>query len=89
MNGLTSGGGSVNVLHAAEAGNIDAMLTLADVRTMGGDIAQAEALLERIADTGDSRGMHRLSVLLRRDGRLDEAEQWYVRAADQARHSSW
>lgn len=89
MTGLSTDSRSGQLLHAAEAGNVDAMLTIAEARSRDGNVSEAEVWLSRSAEAGDTRGMHRLAEMFRRRGRIDEAVVWYVRAADQVRRTGW
>ncbi|MFJ3877063.1 tetratricopeptide repeat protein [Streptomyces sp. NPDC090077] len=67
---------------AADAGDTDAMVVLALLRTEAGRTDEAETWYRKAADAGNTGGMTGLGVLLANAGRTDQAEAWYRKAAD-------
>ncbi|WP_448699759.1 serine/threonine-protein kinase [Streptomyces avidinii] len=67
---------------AAEAGDSDAMFSLALLLTEADRIDEAETWYRKAADAGNTDAMHGLGFLLEDTGRTHEAETWYRKVAD-------
>ncbi len=67
---------------AAEAGDSDAMFSLAWLLQEADRIDEAETWYRKAADAGQIDVMNNLGVLLENTGRTNEAETWYRKAAD-------
>ncbi|MEV7581237.1 serine/threonine-protein kinase [Streptomyces erythrochromogenes] len=69
-------------LQAAEAGDTEAMFSLALLLGDTGRIDESEPWLRGAAEAGHSGAMFSLALLLEDTGRTAEAEAWYRKAAD-------
>ncbi|MFF4012395.1 tetratricopeptide repeat protein [Streptomyces sp. NPDC001717] len=67
---------------AAEAGDSDAMFSLALLLAEADRIDEAETWYRKAADAGNTDAMNGLGLLLEDTGRSNEAETWYRKAAD-------
>ncbi|WP_051794953.1 serine/threonine-protein kinase [Streptomyces sp. NRRL S-87] len=67
---------------AAEAGDYDAMFSLARLLEDAGLIDEAETWYRKATDAGHINAMTNLGVLLEDAGRTNEAETWYRKATD-------
>ncbi|MFG2291727.1 protein kinase [Streptomyces sp. NPDC048603] len=67
---------------AAEAGNTDAMFSLALLLAEDDRLDEAETWCRKAAEVGNTDAMTGLGLLLANAGRAAEAETWYRKAAD-------
>ncbi|MFD7560701.1 helix-turn-helix domain-containing protein [Streptomyces sp. NPDC059835] len=68
---------------AADHGNTDALLSLAEMREEAGDRGGAEALARQVADQGHTNALFRLAEMREEAGDRDSAEALARQAADQ------
>ncbi|MFG2394808.1 serine/threonine-protein kinase, partial [Streptomyces lavendulae] len=67
---------------AAEAGDFDAMFSLARLLKEADRIDEAETWYRKATDAGHISAMNNLGVLLENTGRTNEAETWYRKATE-------
>lgn len=70
---------------AADAGNVEAMVSLGALLRKQGKEDQAMQWYRKAADAGDADAMVNVGVLLAEQGEKDQAVQWYRKAADAGR----
>src|SRR5690242_3063943 len=72
---------------AAEAGDMDAAVELADMLSDAGDLSGAERWNRRAAEAGNLDGIAGLGVVLCQMKKFKEAEQWFRKGLADPRHA--